>query len=849
MTWTGEDPASGVMSFTEDGSYNSITGTSGQFLRWGSAGPEFAEMSGVAGPSGAIGFGIFAAGSINGSNGVVSDPINLSSVRNSAGNYTITFDTSADTANYSVSSQVFSKTTDTNIFVSNRTTSGFDVVTGQGDNGGTADVPTDTDFSLIVVAPGVGSAIPGPQGPAGPSVQVSQFGVSVFEAVEEINFTGSVDVTPTSSGVDVNILGGQNSTIGGLIVVAKYGGDYTSIASGVAAAAASGTNVSVRIEPGIYFEPPMTIADNTTVYGDSTCTIISTSSASPLFTVGSSCEIKNITMVGAGVAIHATGVASKVESCILSACATGIHLDSASRTIARDILAVSKSDGVFFDIDGGTDNIVENCTAREYGVACRYRNGANAIIDNFGVAAVATGVVVTEASQAGINSFFINNNDAETDVHQASGCLIFAKNCGFNFDKIFLGSPELYFSESANLKTGDIGLALTAELTVGIPEQGRESSFGEGDSYTRGIIILTSGVGTGTYEDVSDSGVNPLVGSFGFPNVSEGSAIYLATTVGNSDPVLWHGFKSLNPTLISHQGNSRIAIELSTSSGWVETRFSTIQAVSPYYPFASDVFGGATNQHVRFCADTVRNAWEAVDLLNDGTPKYWCRLVIKDDDLSSSPAISQIKLHPSRTELNEDGFLEYYGQARPVGVLPWHLGLLEPAGNSPANQDVYLGDNLGVGFAENEFTNGALDTIGYCSFAPYDIDTSCPIKIRLAYASNSNSGGNVRWVIRWAIHREDESIYETTGQAPSVALREHSEIYVFAAPTSRRTCKIEQVELDFSELIPRRENGDGDIIFISIERDGGDALDTHDGNIFVYALSAEYVKWSQGGHV
>lgn len=45
MTWLGEDPASGILSYTEDGSYGSLTGDDGQFLKWTTDGPTFDNVS------------------------------------------------------------------------------------------------------------------------------------------------------------------------------------------------------------------------------------------------------------------------------------------------------------------------------------------------------------------------------------------------------------------------------------------------------------------------------------------------------------------------------------------------------------------------------------------------------------------------------------------------------------------------------------------------------------------------------------------------------------------------------------------------------------------------------------
>lgn len=119
MTWSGEDPASGIVVFTEDGSYNSLVGNVGEVIIWQSGGAEFRPQT--------------------------------------------------------------------------------DLDSGPGASGGT-DTP----------------------------VQVSVSGTPVFEIVEDINFTGEVEVTATASGVDVEIVRLQVPGPSGSIVTADGNGNIFS---------------------------------------------------------------------------------------------------------------------------------------------------------------------------------------------------------------------------------------------------------------------------------------------------------------------------------------------------------------------------------------------------------------------------------------------------------------------------------------------------------------------------------------------------------------------------------------------------------------------------------------------
>jgi hypothetical protein len=129
--------------------------------------------------------------------------------------------------------------------------------------------------------------------------------------------------------------------------------------------------------------------------------------------------------------------------------------------------------------------------------------------------------------------------------------------------------------------------------------------------------------------------------------------------------------------------------------------------------------------------------------------------------------------------------------------------LLQAANDSPSNQDLWVGDNIGVGRIENEFQNGTTDRAGFLTPLPADCDTSCHVKFKWSIASNS-SGGNIRWVIRYAWTSEGDAIYDTTTNAPTVAANEQEIILVEAAPTSNDTEKWYSVELELSKMIARR---------------------------------------------
>jgi len=110
-------------------------------------GLEFTTVSG--GEKGETGQGIFAFARVDG-DGTVKDSLNMNVSRTATGTYSCTFVITPQDAYYGVHSQPYQTVTDTNAMVSNVTTAGFTLTIGQGDNGSTPDVLSDTNFSVLV---------------------------------------------------------------------------------------------------------------------------------------------------------------------------------------------------------------------------------------------------------------------------------------------------------------------------------------------------------------------------------------------------------------------------------------------------------------------------------------------------------------------------------------------------------------------------------------------------------------------------------------------------------------------------------------------------------------------------
>lgn len=149
----------GLPTFSSGLTLGSSASTTAGTIRW--SGSDFEGFDGIqwvsltqsASVSSPLLEGVLAFGKINGSTGAGLSLDGASVVRNGTGNYTVTLDTPATTANYVIQltvEETAANLDDINISVDSQTTSGFNVDIREGDNSTTADTPIDKNWHFIV---------------------------------------------------------------------------------------------------------------------------------------------------------------------------------------------------------------------------------------------------------------------------------------------------------------------------------------------------------------------------------------------------------------------------------------------------------------------------------------------------------------------------------------------------------------------------------------------------------------------------------------------------------------------------------------------------------------------------
>ena len=437
------------------------------------------------------------------------------------------------------------------------------------------------------------------------------------------------------------------------------------------------------------------------------------------------------------------------------------------------------------------------------------------------------------------------------DINALNTSLISYGQGKMSINNILVHPDASFYASIIDLTEDDEGSNILGKLHVGTPINPTESVFGGGDSYTRGMLVYSS-TPAGVFTDRSALAKSASGSSFTFDGIAAGNAIYIASSLTNGSDVLKHYGIKTKVLTAAIEGTGKIVIEYWNGTTWVEFNGMEVESSDRYYPHAKEYFQHLGGNHIRYDSTLAINNWTAGDAITPllGTDYYWIRFRI-ESDITTAPIFEQFKLHTNRTEINADGWVEYFGTARPGGIIPWDYNTFQAFTASPGNQDLFIlnspvdaREDIGVGRIENSFSAGALDMIGLVTFAPLDMDTSSPLKIRISFMSTGS--GDVEWFVNAGIVKDGDPI--RTNNTDVVLTREIHTSKIVNVPLAYTRIST-AITLDLSEVIARKSIGGADEIWISISRDGGQGNDTLTGIANIIQISPAYVKWCAGGHI
>jgi len=507
-------------------------------------------------------------------------------------------------------------------------------------------------------------------------------------------------------------------------------------------------------------------------------------------------------------------------------------------SMTSNITSVFHADGANVVIQSGQSIIMSNTTNGLFA-----ENGGSISCADIGVkTATYTIRARTNGEIKGDNVF--SGNISTYDIFQEDSTGIVALTSStLDVRKISVVDWSNITVDFVSLQEDNPGHHFAKTLNVGIAEKGYDTCLGEGFPTVRGMRIYN--YDNAAFTDMTIIAASPSGSTFTM-GTDVDDAIYITWDLINSTTSDYSKFFGIYTDVSSAlvNGGGYAIWEYWNGSSWANINEMVTQAEPAYFPSDGHSFETTGLSNIRFSNYESNHNWQKNNPLGTGNSTYWLRFRVVSA-ITTGATIQYIKIHTNRAKVNGDGWIEYFGNARPVGRLAWDWGLTEAAGqNSPDNQELYVSDDLSVGRIENSFSKGALDKVGFVTNLPFDLDTSCPINLSLRFISSS-AGGTVRWVAKIAKTADGDGVYTSTSAAPATAPSEVSITKIVDVPLSETQVTV-NIQINIRDMISRRSGGTGDMLWIGIERDG--SLDSNGGNISVINLTPYYTRWCEGGH-
>lgn len=638
--------------------------------------------------------------------------------------------------------------------------------------------------------------------------------------------------------------GGTSSSISpsGTIIVAKTGGDYDVIANGLAAASSGD---SVVVYPGTYAES-VTIPAGVRLTGfpNAQAVIISgADAASTRVTMPDTSTLREITVVGpssgANPAVDCSGLGVGELGVLNTVVVQGnggsgpLILGAGSGLVA--LLDVyhngGTTTGAFVSATAGTF-LFDSLTANA-GVSAEVFKIGNATVEGqtltigplysctdgitmavAGGSLQADGVVIhDDGSPPAVNALHFEADGVDVSltgahIHGSTwDVLVDGGLTGTSTKWLFSGElTEERFSAPSGWATtsnillmaadsgiqNDYAWRVGGEFTVGAPFLPAESALGEGDSSVTGMYVFSDD-GTGTsWVDNTTAAKSRTGSTFAF---LQGTTAGHVGLVG-SESRQFTGLKATT-TIAQATGAGAGVWEYSTGAGtWAAFNVMASRAEHPYTQYAQATFERAQPEQIRWDADAMAG-W--VTATYNGQSAYWVRYRVTTG-ITTAPTLQRTKLGTNRTEINKDGSIEFFGKAVVKRTFWQGNGevISAPSGgaNGPTNLDVTVSTNISYRQEQSQYANGSDSRrAGTMIEVPDGVDTSRPIKLRMAWKTDGTDTNTVQWDLYTA---------EVPGGAVLGALTETLNSQSIAGVAVAETV----IETDFEVNIPNLVPGD-----------------------------------------
>ena len=576
---------------------------------------------------------------------------------------------------------------------------------------------------------------------------------------------------------------GVTSTVENIVTVAKSGGDYTTIAAGIAASVAGD---AIMVYPGTYAEAnPLSLKSGTSligVGGHEVTTMSCNNAGSHGLLLPDDGEVQHFSIAGASTVGSAGFVFQNgngdcdIYECQTDSCDIGVLSQSAALTnLVRGFVLHSGSATSGIKVEAGKvlgvtgayiyagagDTIVNAYHATGASAALLLNNSiaakdpagtvTNGLLIEQGAHCDVHGVTIHDAT----NGIHVGTNGGELealslDIHSSVMWDVLSNDAstvitigGGKIDSNLIsrtpGDSILGYWQEAF--PGDLGTSVQGEFHVGTPYQPAETVLGEGDSTILNMhVFTTNGAGAGFIDETTDAGDGTAYNVF--QGVTAGHICYW----GVSDRE-FPGIK-LNITTAMVLGAGVVVWEISDgAAGWTAINLLATNSNSPYEQYAQALMVRVENDQIRFDPSSVTFGINTVN----GQAAYWLRARITTGittaPIASKAGSASTKIHTNRWECNSNGYTEFFGGAIKSGAL--QLGTRYPAagGSSPGSVTFDVSANVSWVDTDAQFA-GAGDAVIWQVPVPPGLDTSREISIDAVWAPSTTDVTGVSMILR-----------------------------------------------------------------------------------------------------
>lgn len=383
--------------------------------------------------------------------------------------------------------------------------------------------------------------------------------------------------------------------------------------------------------------------------------------------------------------------------------------------------------------------------------------------------------------------------------------------------------------------------ATIGDSQFGSAEIPSKVGIGEGLYINNGIIVLTNNnLDAGTW---INNTVAALISMD--PTVSPGGFnLFQAVDVGNclyfgSDKDIF-GFKINIITPTSSITNLEDIIwEFWNGTLWVSFNIMATYPEYPCYTYDKCFISLLSKFHIRFGLTTTA-PFASVTL--NGFNKKWLRLRVVNA-LSSVPVGGYVKIHTNSTRINNDGFIEYFGNARVNTLLPIRTY------STTSSNDLYLDTSLYLSRTNNVFVTNVLTQLGFNFKMPIQIDTSFPIKLNLSFVVNNATSGDIAWTLRYTYSTANTPIYlDVNDVVANTSIITINKVTTIAVNKNNKDLR-ETINIDVHTIPANPSTNINYIFYGMLERNAGVGSDTYAGNVVITHMDCNYIAWSTGGHL